>query len=134
MRIYLAASYAQKERMRGYRDELLRRNHIVTSRWIELRDGQGMGPAEIAKDYRRAMNVARMDIDDITVSEILLVFTDVPSTSGGFHFEVGYAMARDKLIALIGPRPSVFFSLPIIGCFRSWESFLGYLDTGTYRP
>jgi nucleoside 2-deoxyribosyltransferase len=129
MNIYLAASWAQREVMRDRRTDLEALGHKVTSRWIDSEDESGMGPDEIASSPDSAAAGAWVDIYDIDRSELVVVFADVPSSTGGYHFEFGFAIGRGKNVAAVGPNLNVFFSLPLVGNFPNWPEFLRWLKT-----
>lgn len=45
---------------------------------------------------------------DLERADAVLLFTDVPSTTGGFHAELGMALMARKPVYLHGPRGNVF--------------------------
>jgi hypothetical protein len=111
MKIYLAASWPQRERMRTITTQLGALGHIVTSNWIRSDDPLGMGPADIARDPGKAVLGCKRDLIDIADADLVAVFTDVPSSTGGFHVEYGYALALPRAIDIIGPKPNVFYAI-----------------------
>ena len=63
--VYLAAGYDQQERMRGYRKTLEdRRDLVVTSRWIDVKESNPMQEQAISADEESAANYCRVDLDD----------------------------------------------------------------------
>src|SRR5690349_7823342 len=97
---YLAGSWADRPRLRGIRDELAALGIEVTSRWLDHEGVWILSPSWAAKD-----------LADIDAAQSLIVFTDVPSTAGGFHWESGYAFGRNKPIIGVGPRTCLFHHL-----------------------
>lgn len=45
---------------------------------------------------------------DVSKADLVAVFTEPASTSGGLHFEHGYATALDKPVTIVGPICSLF--------------------------
>jgi nucleoside 2-deoxyribosyltransferase len=126
--VYLAAGYDQQERMRGYRKIMEdRRNFIITSRWIDVKESNPMQDAAIAADQELAANRCRVDLDDIDRAEIFVMFTDTPSTSGGRHTELGYAIARERVIFIVGPRENIFQAGEGVIHFATWDDLSSYL-------
>jgi nucleoside 2-deoxyribosyltransferase len=126
--VYLAAGYDQQERMRGYRKIMEdRRNFIITSRWIDVKESNPMQDAAIAADQELAANRCRVDLDDIDRAEIFVMFTDTPSTSGGRHTELGYAIARERVIFIVGPRENIFQAGEGVIHFATWDDLCSYL-------
>jgi nucleoside 2-deoxyribosyltransferase len=126
--VYLAAGYDQQERMRGYRKILEdRREIIITSRWIDVKESNPMQEEAIAADKEGAANYCRVDLDDIDRADIFIMFTDSPSTSGGRHTELGYALAREKVIIVVGPRENIFQAGEAVIHFATWDDLCSYL-------
>lgn len=111
MHIYLAASWPQRKRMRDVAEHLQALGIMTTSRWIYSESESGMGPAEIAEGQKKAVSGAIRDFQDINAAHRVAVFTDVPSSTGGFHVEFGYALSREKPIDIVGPALNVFYAL-----------------------
>lgn len=97
MKLYLAATHTSLDPMLKERDTYRRAGFIVTSRWI---DG--------LEDQERLDIAAKMDLNDIDASDALIEYTMHGGITGGRHIEFGYAMARNKILILIGPRENVF--------------------------
>jgi hypothetical protein len=122
--VYIAASFDTADAVRTLRDQL--QNYVnVTSSWCEE-------PPLVADDYREKPIEARYraneDLLDIERSEIVAVFTDVPSTTGGLHVELGLALALGKRIIVVGPRRNVFHYLNVVEHYPDVESFVYRLE------
>jgi hypothetical protein len=118
-RFYLAASWDAKTLMRKYRDELSIMGHKITSRWIGSPDHEeGHTPGSLTNMHRGIM-----DREDIDECDVLLLFTDSPSTTGGYHVEFGYALGMGKVTVVIGPYTNIF-QRQCTCSFMSWEDFL----------
>jgi hypothetical protein len=131
MRIYLAASWPQRKTMRDIADHLQAIGHIVTSTWIYSESPKGMDAGDVTADPDRARKGGNRDLSDIRESTMAAIFTDVPSSTGGFHVEYGYALASGKLIAIVGPQPNVFYSLNKISITHHKDAiaFFDYLHS-----
>lgn len=108
--------------MRKHRETILSRGHRVTSRWLDV------DPSTMASVG------ARVDLEDIRASQVLIAFTEEASvgyTTGGRHVELGYAIALGLQICLVGRRENVFCHLPGIEVFESLESAVASMANGT---
>ena len=132
MKFYLAASFAEKARMRAIRTVLVGYGHEVTSAWI---DSTGVdvipGHRYRPEDVARAQDAAGGDISDIRAADTVVVFTDVPSTTGGFHVELGIGIGLSKRLVVVGPILNIFQLIPQIDAHFSRESdFLSFVRNG----
>lgn len=118
MRLYLAAAWARKNEIKNVADQLdkLAFGLHVGSRWLEEPDSIYGGADVLA--FRRER--ARIDIQDVASSDILVRFTDdltsemVPAklATGARMFEMGYAYALGKSIVVVGGIQPIFDYLP----------------------
>lgn len=148
MKIYLAARYSRREELCGYRTQLEEMGHTITSRWLNgshqiSNEGKPIGETgeelvengscEVSKGLRESF--AREDRDDVYASELVVAFTEVPRAStsrGGRHVELGLAIARGKIICLIGPRENIFCWLPDITALDSFEDLMSIMRAARY--
>lgn len=128
MDIYLAASWPQRKRMRVIAQHLQQIGHSITSDWILSRDPVGMGPEEIAVDPAKALNGGVRDLVGIKNADLVAVFTDISSSTGGFHVEFGYALGKGKHIDIIGPKPNVFYALVEMPAVRHFNRLDEWFD------
>lgn len=128
MEIYLAASWRQRKRMRMIAEYLTQNGHGFTSSWIFSEDPNGMGPTEIAADSDKAEAGGARDVHDINRADRVAVFTDIPSSTGGFHVEYGYAIGNGKPVDVIGPRPNVFYALDGMYEIRHFPDAIAWFD------
>jgi hypothetical protein len=49
------------------------------------------------------------DLTDVLRSDTIIILADRPSTSGGYHVELGLALGTGKNVIAVGGRPNVFF-------------------------
>jgi hypothetical protein len=129
-RIYLAASWSVRGQMLVRQRELRQMGHYVTSTWLDD-DTAAVepGPDPNCDDPERAAGCARADAADLMLADLVIMSTDVPSTTGGFHVELGLALAAEKEIILVGPRLNIFHYLPTIQHYDSWTEVLTYLGS-----
>lgn len=112
-KIYFAAAFTQNERLRGLRADIDRRyGWKVISRWLEF---EFTTPEDA--------ETARIDLEDLAASDSLVLFTDVPSTRGGYQVELGFAIASGKRIYLIGRPENNFQAMPCIQKFETFEAW-----------
>lgn len=117
MKIYLAARYSRREELKGYRELLQSRGHVVTSSWIDT-DLEGR-----AADEERE-KVAIVDLNDLRSSEACISFTEPPDAKagrGGRHVEFGLAYALGLVCVVVGHRENVFHHLPDVHFVAIWS-------------
>ncbi len=107
MKIYLAASFASQAEMRELARQLNLQGHIVTSTWI-FQVEPGLDVDTIRDNPSAAIDHAHADLWGINQSDLVAVFTDKPSTTGGLNVEFGYALGRGKTVVLVGKPQNVF--------------------------
>ena len=108
MRIYLAASFAEKDRMREIARLLREKGHAVSSTWHDLELPAGMRQADIEADPVTATHHGRQDLSEVRAAEALVLFTEAPTTTGGKHVEHGYALGLGKRLVIVGSPENVF--------------------------
>lgn len=123
MRVYLAARYSRRAEIACIRTELQRRGMVVQARWLDgLHDNS---PNDVC---------AYDDTADIDECHALIAFTEERrsiATSGGRHFEAGYAHALGKPVIVVGPEENVFYSLAFVR-FLTLEAMLEDIIEGTF--
>ena len=109
--------------MREIRDRLA--GHEVTSRWINLRDGDypEYSAETLNSDPQSFSAYAETDIADIHAADTIVSFTG-GGGKGGRHVEFGLGIALGKRLVVIGPREHVFHTLPQVEQYPDLESFL----------
>lgn len=141
--IYLAARYSRRLELCGYRAELEMLGHNVTSRWLNgdhqisdagtpigesgeaLVEGDDGSNSELAARLRE--HFAQEDIADIERSDVFIAFTEPPRSTasrGGRHVELGFALALNMPVYVVGHRENVFCWLPEVKFFESWDYLL----------
>lgn len=123
MKVYLAASFKMINELREYAKQLRKAGHEVTSSWLRERSKPDVEllPGD---NYRKN---ALIDLFDIDRADTFAIFT-VPGTEfikrGGKHFEAGYAHAKGKTIHVIGPDENIFYQLPEMIHYESWDQYI----------
>lgn len=112
MKLYLAASFRAQQRMLEFAEYLAGRGYEVTSRWIYQKEGGALELHNIKNHPEELARYAVIDMQDIDVADVVVVFSWVDSTTGGFHTEFGYALGKEKPLVVVGPRLNIFHCLP----------------------
>lgn len=106
-RVYLSASMRMVEQMRLTARNLRQLGLDVVSTWHDeparTDDPDGWGPI--------AEEMALRCLSDLEAADAVIMFSRAPSSTGGAHLEVGYAMALGRRVVVVGPRPSIFYHL-----------------------
>ena len=120
MLVYLAARYSRRDELRLIRDELQRRGHVVTSRWLDTewsekppKERQGLDHSSAAPPEYRQRHVIE-DVEDVLTAACMISFTEQPRSDGrgGRHVEFGIALATGKRLVVVGPRENLFHYHP----------------------
>ena len=115
MRVFVAGSYSAITEARAAEQDLLQRGHTVTSSWLhEPFDS-------FTSDWQRRAT-AEIDRADIERSDVVVILTGKESTSGGFHIELGMALALRLPVYLLGPRPdNIYYLLPDVKDYAEFD-------------
>lgn len=122
MRIYLAGAWERRSLLRGIAGGLAKVGHEVVSSWLTENE------QEHASQYAaHASEWSERDFSDIDSAQLFVTLTeeaDSPYRRGGRHVELGYALARGKTVAVIGPRETTFhYLVPEHRVFFNWVAF-----------
>lgn len=128
MKIYLAAPYAARERVKDYAAELTRVGFTVTSSWLDEKHDikpETVGAATGLNDAQASTHV-ETDLRDIDRSDLLVLFTEravgVDGSSGGRHVETGYALAIGYPVLVVGEPENIFHrSTRRVTCVPDWH-------------
>jgi len=110
MKVYLAGSWSARDDLRLASESLTKSGIFVTSRWLH----QSGGDIDPLDSPGPAISAALNDLEDIESSDIFLLYTGRESTTGGFHVELGYALARAKPILIAGNAVNIFARLATV--------------------
>ena len=107
MRVYVAGSLNDRlPRLLAVETALLELGHEVTSSWLYEPELRNDNAAAREWDLRARAND---DWNDIARAEAVVIFTTMPSTTGGRDTELGRALTLGIPTLLVGPRENVFF-------------------------
>jgi len=96
--IYIAAPYPLKDEALLLRRSLLVAGFRVVARWLDEQE-------------ENSNRTARLCLDDVDGADIVVALNPpawANAGTGGRHVELGYALARNKRIVVIGPPTNVF--------------------------
>lgn len=125
LKVYIAASWQNRFRLRETRKQLADLNIRVTSQGIDFDRGHGTGEGHSSQEDIQEANRGYHDID---VSDFVIIDTTDTATRGGREWEGGYATGRGKRVMRVGPVLTPFHARVNLG-FESWDACLTYLAT-----
>lgn len=114
MKVYLAGAYAAREQLKEIAGVFEAAGHRVTSRWLEATHEIAPGTVGVAPDHddQLVYQHASEDFQDIRKAEALVVFVPGPGVlmgnTGGRHVETGFALARGKIVVVVGVAENIF--------------------------
>jgi hypothetical protein len=75
--------------------------------------------------------IAERDLVELVLAGYVVINGDTPSSSGGWHTELGLAVSLGKHVTVIGEHGArnVFAHLPGVRRFETWADYLAHLDT-----
>ena len=122
MKIYISATFENRNRIRPYRDVLWHLGHEITSTWLD----------EVAKPVVMAERIFRKklalkDVAEIVASDAIIL--DTFNKSQGKCVEFGIALGRfqSKLLFTVGPKACIFYELADEN-FKTWKECLLYFS------
>jgi len=141
MNVYLASRYSRRLELCGYRDQLQRMGHTVTSRWLNgshqiSRDGVPINDdgEALIESTRLTPEAAALreqfaldDLEDIERADVLIAFSELPRSTasrGGRHVEFGYALAINRIIWVVGTPENLFHYLPHVSVFLTFSDVI----------
>ncbi len=111
MKVYLAAAYSRRLHMREIAKSLIEAGHSITSQWIWT-DWTGIDREATAVPSEHRMEWLSSDLEDIGRCDCIVNFSQMEGMEGGKrggrHVELGYAMALNKHLVLVGPPEHLF--------------------------
>lgn len=129
--VYLAAPYVAREEVAHYAAELASVGFRITSRWLAETHEIGEGTAGAATDLAPALvsKHAHDDLHDIDDCDILVALTAASlgalapfGNSGGRHVELGYAIARNKRVLVVGEPENIFHRMSGVDAVPNWHA------------
>jgi len=124
--IYVAASLNNKEAALRFSLMLQDAGFNVTSGWLR-RDFSNMPAKDNWEAYvAHEEEMGRADVEDVLLSDTLIILANTLSSSGGYHVELGVFLGAGRTnIVAVGSRPNVFFWLDSV---RWTISTVGLID------
>lgn len=122
MKIYLAATFTERERVRPYQNDLFNLGHEVVSSWLnEIRKPDFL----TSKEFKRKLAIK--DIVEVYSADLLI--QDTLCSSGGKNNELGIALSQfhNKLVWTVGPITNIFQELADQQ-FDTWDYLLYFLS------
>jgi len=125
VKIYTAATFSEQKKIRVYKERFVQMGHSVLSTWLE----EQMRPDGITQEqFDRKM--AAKDFQEISACDCFILDMEIRSASMGKMTEFGFALARHKLIYVVGapPNGSIFVALSDI-LFNDWEALFKHFQS-----
>jgi hypothetical protein len=119
MKVYLAAMYGSKEKIKEVAAKLNGIGITVTSSWLYSTD-----------DADDIPGAAYRDLMDVKEADAVINFTtdrSVGYVTGGRHVEFGAAWAWGKKLIIVGPKENIFHELEGIVHLQDENELLRYL-------
>ena len=122
MKIYLAARYGRRAELQALFPEIKRLGHTVVSSWVSAHQSK-IDKRELQTCAPRAQMCAQRDFRDLAEADLVLSFTGASegSVRGGRHVEFGMGIGWGKHHLIVGPRETIFHTLPWVRQVDTWE-------------
>lgn len=138
-KIYLAASINNRQEATRIALLLSDLGLEVTSRWLRL-DFSSKPDKNVERykwiDFEASWG--RMDLEDVMAADTLVILSNIPSSTGGYHAELGIFLGKEREnILVVGGRPNVFYWTESIRVMRDTEKLVSFLtspDHGSKEP
>lgn len=128
MKLFIA-SHSQEEAL-SLRNELLRRGHEITARWITKDEKFSQSSAAYTDAERTELSlVDEADVRAATDGLILIAEPHGRTVPGGKHVETGMALALERPVFVIGRRENLFHWHPRVRVFPDADRFFEFLGS-----
>ena len=119
MKCYTAATFAEQARIRGHKEILIQLGHTITSSWLE--ESLYVRPDGMPEEtFERKM--AMKDLQEVAMADCFILDVENPSKTAGKMVETGFALAKHKLVYVVGkPPPHSIFLLLADKHFDTWD-------------
>ena len=128
-KVYLAAQYMWRERIKEFAERLEDAGYTITSTWLHERKPLAIDLTDLSDRFNKSH--ARQDLLDLYASDILILFTVDPTTPvkrGGRHVEFGLAYAYNKRVIVCGPKENIFHYLDGVSQRNTFEEIFQMLE------
>jgi len=137
--IYIAASTVNQATALRLALRLQRAGFEITSRWLEFDFSEytERDPWLHRQERERCELWGKRDVEDLEKADTLVLLSNVPSSKGGFHVELGYFLGKGRNVLVVGEKPNVFFWTDPIRFMLDTEDvadFLSHPDHGKVPP
>lgn len=124
MKIYTAATFSEQKRIRGHKEHLIELGHQITASWLEEPPIKPEGMTEEIFERKMAMK----DLQEVAQADCLILDVENPSKTAGKMIETGFALAKHKLVYVVGTPPphSIFLTLADRH-FKDWPELFAFL-------
>ena len=126
LRIYIAARYGRRDEAFDLEQVLLPLGVEITSTWIH----QTQDEMAYEQGIEETTRLAEKDVAEIKRSDMLVYLSEEETNTwgrGGRHVEFGIAVARAKMLCVIGPKENLFHYLPEVQHFDSVDDFIDFV-------
>jgi hypothetical protein len=107
--IYVAAPLPNQGKAARFALQLQDAGFTVTSSWLR-KDFSDKPTSELSGPWiEYESHWGNVDVEDVLRSDTVVLLSDEPSSSGGYHVELGIAIGRGVNVVAVGGRPNVFF-------------------------
>lgn len=124
MKIYTAATFTEQKRIRECKEQLIQMGHTITASWLEEQI-KPLGMTQLQFDRK----MAAKDLQEIAAADCMILDLVNPSKTMGKMVEYGFALAKHKLIYVVGevPKGGIFMYLSD-HLFENWEQLFKYFE------
>lgn len=124
MKIYTAATFSEQKKIRVHKERLVQMGHSVLSTWLE----EQLKPEGMTEEQFN-LKMAMKDLQEISACDCMILDMEIRSTTMGKMIEFGFALAKYKLIYIVGAPPkNSIFTLLVDRMFSTWGELLDYFD------
>lgn len=124
LKIYTGASFVEQKRIREKKEILIQMGHTVVSTWLEeaIRP-DGMSEEQFEK------KMAAKDLQEVASCDCFILDVEKPTKTAGKMVELGFALAKHKLVYVVGEPPAhaIFLSLTDKQ-FKNWIDLFDYFS------
>ncbi len=124
MKLYVSGTLTLMENRREDAALLEAHGHIVTSNWLYEPELRVTDPNHEEWEHRARAND---DVEDITRSEAIVLYTEGKSTSGGRDTEFGIALALRRRLFIIDGGYNVFHTRAEVEHFETTLDLIAHL-------
>jgi hypothetical protein len=126
--IYVAASLANQYAACRLSLQLIDAGFCATSRWV--RRDFSRKPCNWTAFVALEEEMGKVNVEDLERADTLVLLSDVESTSGGFHVELGFFLgAKRTNIVVVGERKNVFFYTEHVRFAATVEGLVEWLSS-----